>query len=257
MVSLKDMRSRRVSRPVRARSAPGRISLNKSEIVKMTPGEARNVLRGTKLSSFASMGKRGLYLIALLLILATTPAEGFSFRRQVAPPKPATAMNRVKSAFRPMSTSEKAKAAAEVAASVAAAGLGGSVGSAVTGALLLRTEYYLQFYVATMGIIYVIYKMKMKNKNLELKRLEVNAARERNDRMERMFNIALQRGISSVASGGNPTVAAVFPAALAGPQVPRLGAPAISNARQVRVFANRIVPRRRAPTNAELLARLG
>lgn len=256
MVSLKNMRSRRISRPVRARSAPGRISLNKAEILKMTPGEARGVLRATRMSSFASMGKRGLYVIALLLITATTPAEGFSLRRKPAPPKPLTVMNRVKSVFRPMSSTEKAKAAAEVAASVAAAGLGGQIGSAVTGALLLRTEYYLQFYVATMGIIYVIYKMKMKNKNLELKRLEVNTARERNARMERMFTMALQRGLSSVTTGHDPTIAAAFPPAVAGPVALRLGAPAVSNARQVRVFANRIAPRRRAPTDAELLARL-
>ena len=253
MVSLKNMRSRRVSRPVRARSAPGRISLNKAEIVKMTPGEARGVLRGTRLSSFAAMGKRGLYLIALLLITATTPAEGFSIRRRtVEPPKPVSVMNRV---FRPMSAAEKAKSAAEVAASVAAAGLGGQIGSAVTGALLLRTEYYLQFYVATMAIIYVIYKMKMKNKNLELKRLEVEAARERNARMERMFTMALQRGLSSVATGHDPTIAAAFPAAITGSTVRRLGAPAVSNARQVRVFANKIAPLR-GLSNAELLARL-
>lgn len=257
MVSLKNMRSRRVSRPVRARSAPARISLNKAEIVKMTPGEARGVLRGTRLSAFASMGKRGLYLIALLLITATTPAEGFSIRRRpVEPPKPLSVMNRLKSVVRPMSAGEKAKAAAEVAASVAAAGLGGQIGSAVTGALLLRTEYYLQFYVAVMGIIYVIYKMKMKNKNLELKRLEVEAARERNARMERMFTMALQRGLSSVATGHDPTVAAAFPSAITGPTVRRLGAPAVSNARKVRVFANKIAPLR-GLSNAELLARLG
>lgn len=252
MVSLKNMRSRRISRPVRARSAPGRISLNKEEIVKMTPGEARGVLRTTRLASFASMGKRGLYLISLLLIIATTPTEGFSIRRA---PKPPSVMNRVKSVFRPMSASEKAKAAAEVAASVAAAGLGGQVGSAVTGALLLRTEYYLQFYVAVMGIIYVIYKMKMKNKNLELKRLEVSAARDRNATMERMLTMALNRGMSSVSSGGNPTISSFFPEAITGPVVLRLGAPAVSNARRVGVFANKI-SHRKVPSNAELLARL-
>jgi len=94
MVSLKNMRgtsrrvgktvrprsapgaaSRRVVQSVRPRSAPARISLNKESILKMTRTEARSALRATPPMTFYKMGKRGLTLFALLLIMATQPTQ--------------------------------------------------------------------------------------------------------------------------------------------------------------------------------------
>jgi hypothetical protein len=70
-------RSRGVSRRV-VRSAPGRISLDKESILRMTRTEARSVLRATTPMTFFRMGRqRGLMLFALLLIMATQPTQAF------------------------------------------------------------------------------------------------------------------------------------------------------------------------------------
>lgn len=274
MVSLKAMRSRpsrsksRPSRPSRARSAPARLNLNKNEIQKMTPGEARQVLRTTRLSSFARMGRRGLLLVALLLLTAMTSTHamklpvGYVNLGQSAP-KPAppkTVGQRVSNWTKPPSTAEKARRAAEIAASVAAAGLGGPVGAGVTGVLLLRYEYLLQFYIAVAGIIFIIYKMKMKDKELQLAREQTAAARHRNETMERMFMAAVNRGVAQIAHGADPTIANVVPpAVMAGPPMQYLPAPVPANARRIRSVATnavRRINRTRGPTNEELLARL-
>jgi hypothetical protein len=273
MVSLKAMRSRpsrtsrsRPSRTSRARSAPARINLNKTEIQKMTPGEARQVLRTTRLSAFARMGRRGLVLVALLLLTAMTSTQalpvGYVNLGQPAP-KPATPRTvgrRVSNWMKPPSATEKARRAAEIAASVAAAGLGGPVGAGVTGILLLRYDYLLQFYIAVAGVVYIIYKMKMKDKEIQLARETTAAQRHRNETMERMFMAGIQRGATQIAQGADPPVAVAIPAAVtAGPPMLTLPAPVTANARKVKAVANatvRKLNRVRVPTNEELLARL-
>jgi len=69
--------SRRRTASVRPRSAPARISLDKESILKMTRTEARSTLRATTPMTFYKMGKRGLTLFALLLIMATQPTQAF------------------------------------------------------------------------------------------------------------------------------------------------------------------------------------
>jgi len=86
MVSLKEMRGARMSslsrksRVVvsrRARSAPGRISLNKESIMGMFRTQAREALRSTTPMTFYRKGRMGLTLFALLLIIATRPVGAF------------------------------------------------------------------------------------------------------------------------------------------------------------------------------------
>lgn len=269
MVSLKAMRSRASrskSRTSRPRSAPARITLNKEEIKQMSPGEARQVLRTTRLSSFARMGRRGVVLVSLLLLTAMTSTQalpvGYVNLGQ-STPKPATPKTmgqRISNWAKPPSPAEKARRAAEIAASVAAAGLGGPVGSAVTGIMLLRYDYLVQFYIAVIGAVFIIYKMKMKDKELQLAREQTAAARHRNETMERMFMAAVNRGVAQVAHGADPTIANVVPpAVMAGPPMQHLPAPVATNARRVRSVATnavRRINRARVPSNAELLARL-
>ena len=87
--------SRRRTASVRPRSAPGRISLNKESILKMTRTEARSALRATTPMTFYKMGKRGLVMFALLLIMATQPTQAFlnhaAAYREPAPAAPAPA----------------------------------------------------------------------------------------------------------------------------------------------------------------------
>ena len=86
MVSLKNVKGSRVSRArsatvLRSRvavsrrptSAPGRISLNKESILRMTKTQAREALRTTTPMTFYRKGRMGLTLFALLLIIATRP----------------------------------------------------------------------------------------------------------------------------------------------------------------------------------------
>jgi len=90
MVSLREVRGSRVSKarsaPAtksrvtvsrRATSAPGRISLNKESVLRMTKTQAREALRSTTPMAFYRKGRMGLTLFALLLIVATRPAGAF------------------------------------------------------------------------------------------------------------------------------------------------------------------------------------
>jgi hypothetical protein len=61
----------------RATSAPGRISLNKDNIMQMTRTQAREALRYTTPMTFYRKGRMGLTLFALLLIIATRPVGAF------------------------------------------------------------------------------------------------------------------------------------------------------------------------------------
>lgn len=93
MVSLKELKGSRVSRarsapvaaksrtsaPARPRSAPGRISLDKESVLKMSPAQAKAALRHTTVNTLYRKGKQGLYLFALLLIIASQPAAALNW----------------------------------------------------------------------------------------------------------------------------------------------------------------------------------
>ena len=66
----------RTSMTARPKSAPGRISLNRNAIMKMSRSEARETLRATPPMTFYKLGKRGLILFTLLIICALEPAMG-------------------------------------------------------------------------------------------------------------------------------------------------------------------------------------
>ena len=92
MVSLKEVKGVRVSRarsapvgksrasaPKRPASAPGRISLDKESILNMTPAQAKSALRRSTVNTFYRKGKQGLYLFALLLIVASQPTAALNW----------------------------------------------------------------------------------------------------------------------------------------------------------------------------------
>jgi hypothetical protein len=93
MVSLKEVRGVRISRarsapvaaksrtsaPKRPRSAPGRISLDKESILNMTPSQANSALRRSTVNTFYRKGRQGLYLFALLLIVASQPTAALNW----------------------------------------------------------------------------------------------------------------------------------------------------------------------------------
>jgi hypothetical protein len=93
MVSLKEVRGARVSRarsapvaaksrtsaPKRPASAPGRISLDKESILNMSPAQAKSALRRSTVNTFYRKGKQGLYLFALLLIVASQPVAALNW----------------------------------------------------------------------------------------------------------------------------------------------------------------------------------
>ena len=93
MVSLKELKGSRVSRarsapvaaksrtsaPKRPRSAPGRISLDKESVLKMSPAQAKAALRHTTVNTLYRKGKQGLYLFALLLIIASQPTAALNW----------------------------------------------------------------------------------------------------------------------------------------------------------------------------------
>lgn len=98
MVSLKELKGARVSRarvsrarsapvaaksrtasPKRPRSAPGRISLDKESVLNMSPAQAKAALRHTTVNTLYRKGKQGLYLFALLLIIASQPTAALNW----------------------------------------------------------------------------------------------------------------------------------------------------------------------------------
>lgn len=177
MVSLREIRGSRASgaRTVsvkksrvavskRARSAPGRISLNKESIANMTKTQAREVLRTTTPMTFYRKGRMGLVLFALLLIIATRPvgamvnfagAAGYGPGKTAAVPK-TTRNGHWYDAFK-LKEKSKATQIAQQGALLTTAITTGS-GTATTAVALSQftASAYGQFIVAMFIVTYLI-----------------------------------------------------------------------------------------------------
>lgn len=199
----------------------------------MTPAAARHILRNTRLSKIAAMGKRGILLTAALLISATTPAESFPFRGKNTKSPNKTSVFR--SIFSPRTRTQTAKNVASAAAAVAAARGGGALGSlAALGPLVSQyKEVYAAFsiFVLVLAIIYARIKQAnfRKAKLIEegrARQREYNAAeREKNrqqvrNQSDKLMNMMMNM-IPAIARGtSDPTIGRIAGPALALPIAP-------------------------------------
>ena len=177
MVSLKQVRGSRVSRARsasvkknrvvvsrRAKSAPGRISLNKDSILGMTRTQAREALRSTTPMAFYRKGRMGLTLFALLLIVATRPvgamvnfagAAGYGPGKTVA--VPATTRNKHwYDAFKLKEKSTAAQVAQQGALLTTALATGSGTATTAVALSQFTASAYGQFIVAMFIVTYLV-----------------------------------------------------------------------------------------------------
>lgn len=199
----------------------------------MTPAQARSAVRHVTFNSLYRKGKMGLYLFALLLIVASQPADAINWGAY------GTATE-----LKPAAKSRAASTAGKVAqqANVAWVAYFTGSGTAATATALFSVwqENYGKFLLTLALIAYMVreymhYKVRRTNQNLARLTLQTQAR-------------TVERLVAAFERGQNPTLAAVArPALMAGP------APSRSRgaSRTLRMGAGRPMP-----TNAELLARL-
>lgn len=206
-------------------------NLNANNASRMTPAAARQVLRTTRLSKVAAMGKRGILLTALLLVSATTPAESHYFSKSKTPNKKSLWPNLTM--FR-RSKTQTAKNAAAAAATAAAATGGGWVGSLVLAGPIISQYKEIYTAIAVFIIVSSILYARIKQKNVEKTKLieagraanrAHNAAeREKNrqfarEQSERLTNTMMNM-MQAIARGSDPTIARMAAPALTLPIAP-------------------------------------
>jgi hypothetical protein len=177
MVSLKQVRGSRVSKARsasvtksrvtvsrRAKSAPGRISLNKDSILRMTRTQAREALRSTTPMAFYRKGRMGLTLFALLLIVATRPvgalvnfagAAGYGPGKTVAVPS-STSNKHWYDAFKLKEKSAAAQVAQQGALLTTAIATGSGTATTAVALSQFTASAYGQFIVAMFIVTYLI-----------------------------------------------------------------------------------------------------
>lgn len=233
-------RSRSRSRS-RRRSAPAAVSLDKVSILNMKPAQARAAARQVTFQTLYRKGKMGLYLFALLLLVASQPADAINWGAYGAAQK---------GELKPAAKRQAAGAAGKVAqqASVAWVAYFTRSGTAATATALFAVwqENYGKFLLTLALIAYMVreymhFKIRRGNQNLARLALQGQAH-------------TVERLVAAIERGQNPTLASIARPALAWTPA-KSSSPARS--RTLRMGAGRPVPSLpRMPTNTELLARL-
>ena len=222
MVSLKELKGSRVSRarsapvaaksrtsaPARPRSAPGRISLDKESVLKMSPAQAKAALRHTTVNTLYRKGKQGLYLFALLLVIASQPVDAFNWGAYGA------AMKNTNKQLSPAAKSQASGTATKIAqqANLAWVAYFTKSGPAAIAAATLTVfqDNYGKFLLTLALIAFMVreyfhFKVRRGNQNLAVLTLK---SQEK----------TLQMLIGQLVAGKQPTVANVArPALNAGP----------------------------------------
>jgi hypothetical protein len=206
-------------------------NLNVNNASRMTPAAARLVLRNTRLSKVAALGKRGILLTALLLVSATTPAESHYFTKSNSPNKKSLWSSLP--SFRRTKT-ETAKNVAAAAAAAAAARSAGWMGSLVLAGPVISQYKEVYAAIAICFLVGMILYARIKQKNVEKIRLieagraanraHYEAEREKNrqlirEQANRMSNLTVNV-LQAVLKGADPTLARLAAPALALPVAP-------------------------------------
>ena len=222
MVSLKELKGSRVSRarsapaaaksrtsaPKRPRSAPGRISLDKESVLKMSPAQAKAALRHTTVNTLYRKGNRGLYIFALLLVIASQPVAALNWGAYGAAMKNNT--RQLPPAAKTQASGWATKLVQQ--ANVALVSVFTGSGQAATAAALLSVfqDNYGKFLLTLATIAFMVreyFHFKVRRGNQNLAKLAISS-------QER----TLQLMVSQMGRGHQPTVANIArPALTAGP----------------------------------------